>query len=76
MAKTLCDWPKGDIQKHTDKLLKLVRDPRFFCRRYARVANTPKVLCKPRRLLGTAPAAGNANRPDRRFKKSMSQSRE
>jgi hypothetical protein len=76
MAKTLCDWSKGDIQKHTEKLLKLVRDPHFFCRRCARVASTPKVLCKPRKLPGTAPATGNANRPDRRFKESISESRE
>lgn len=37
MAKTSCDCSKGDIQKHADKLLELVRDPRFSCRRPARV---------------------------------------
>ena len=37
MAKTSCDYSKGDIQKHADKLLELVRDPRFSCRRPARV---------------------------------------
>ena len=50
MAKTLCDWSKRDISKHPDKLLELVDPPRFFCRRCARVANIPKVLCKPSRL--------------------------
>jgi hypothetical protein len=50
MAKTLCDWSKGDIRKHADKLLELVNQPRYYCRRCARVANTPKVLCKPSRL--------------------------
>lgn len=50
MAKTLCDWSKRDLEKHADKLLKLVRDPAFYCRKCARVANTSKVLCKPRKL--------------------------
>ncbi len=59
MAKTLCDWSKGDIERRAGKLLKLVREPRYFCRRCARVANTPKVLCKPRRLPENAPDAGS-----------------
>ena len=50
MAKTLCDWSKRALEKRADKLLGLVRDPRYYCRRCARVANTPKVLCKPRKL--------------------------
>lgn len=50
MAKTLCDWSKHDLEKKADKLLKIVRDPRFYCRRCARVAHKSKVLCKPRRL--------------------------
>jgi hypothetical protein len=56
MAKTLCDWSKGKIEKHADKLLELVLDPSFFCRNCARVANTPKVLCEPRRLPAVAPS--------------------
>jgi hypothetical protein len=43
MAKTLCDWSKRDLEKHADKLLLLVRDPRYYCRKCARVANTPKL---------------------------------
>ncbi|HEY5705546.1 MAG TPA: hypothetical protein VIS96_08240 [Terrimicrobiaceae bacterium] len=50
MTKTLCEWSKRDIEKRSDKLLELVAEPRFFCRKCARVANTPKVLCKPRTL--------------------------
>jgi hypothetical protein len=50
MAKTLCDWSKGDIRKHADKLSQLVDRPRFLCCKCARVANTPEILCKPRRL--------------------------
>lgn len=50
MAKTLCDWSKKDLEKKAGKLLELVRDPNYYCRRCARVANTSKVLCKPRKL--------------------------
>lgn len=50
MAKTLCDWSKKDLEKRANELAKLVRDPAWYCRKCARVANTPKVLCKPRKL--------------------------
>jgi hypothetical protein len=75
MAKTLCDWSKSKIERHAHKLLELVREPSFFCRKCARVANTSKVLCEPRRLPGTAPLR-NAKGLDRRFMESTSESRE
>lgn len=50
MAKTLCDWSKGDIEHHADKLARLVETPTYYCRKCARVANTPKILCKAHRL--------------------------
>ena len=62
MAKTLCDWSRGKIEKHADRLLELVREPSVFCRKCARVANTAKVLCEPRRLPAALPekeAAGS-----------------
>jgi hypothetical protein len=50
MGKTLCDWSKKDLEKHADELAKIVRDPRFYCRKCARSAHSSKVLCKPRKL--------------------------
>jgi len=50
MAKTLCDWKKKDFEKKEDKLLKILQDPKFFCRRCGRVAASSKVLCKPKKL--------------------------
>lgn len=47
MSKTLCDWSKRDIEDEIDKLRALTKHPTYFCRKCARVANTPKVLCKP-----------------------------
>ncbi|HEY5895578.1 MAG TPA: hypothetical protein VIT91_20345 [Chthoniobacterales bacterium] len=50
MANTLCDWSKHDIEKSVHKLAALVRNPQFYCRKCARVANTPDVLCKAKHL--------------------------
>ncbi len=50
MAKTLCDWSKRDIEKKAEKLYSLVIDPKFICRKCARVANQYQVLCKPKRM--------------------------
>lgn len=47
MPKTLCEWTKRDLEKHTDKFYELVRNPRYYCNKCACVANTSKVLCKP-----------------------------
>ena len=47
MAKTLCDWSKTDIKERAEELLAITREPTFFCRKCARVANQPRVLCKP-----------------------------
>lgn len=47
MAKTLCDWSKSDIKERAAELLSLTRDATYFCRKCARVANDPRVLCKP-----------------------------
>ncbi len=46
MAETLCDWSKSDIKERAAELYLLTRDPRYFCRKCARVSNDPKVLCK------------------------------
>lgn len=61
MAKTLCDWSKKDLEKHGDRLAALVRDPRWYCRKCARVANVTKVLCKPRRLPGADPVLADVS---------------
>ena len=50
MAKTLCDWSKKDLERKPEKLSLLVTDARFYCRKCARSANTPKVLCKAAKL--------------------------
>lgn len=61
MAKTLCDWKKKEIRDHLPELEALIRNPRFLCRKCARVANTSKVLCKPMRAF----RGEQAENPDR-----------
>jgi hypothetical protein len=46
MAKTLCDWKKHEIVDDIDELMRLVHDPRYVCRKCARVAHSEKHLCK------------------------------
>ena len=48
--KTLCDWSEKDIAKKLDELAALVAEPRFACRKCARVANKKGALCKAEKL--------------------------
>jgi hypothetical protein len=50
MAETLCDWSKHEIRERAAELHGLTREPTLFCRKCARVANKPRVLCKPERF--------------------------
>jgi hypothetical protein len=63
MPKTLCDWSKSDIEKHTDKLRALTANPLYYCRKCARVASTSDVLCKGKRFPHTHPKS-EADSPD------------
>jgi hypothetical protein len=47
MAKTLCEWSKHEILEETEKLMQIVCDPHFVCRKCARAAHRDKHLCKP-----------------------------
>lgn len=47
MAKTLCEWSRHEILEETGKLIEVVCDPRFVCRKCARAAHRAKHLCKP-----------------------------
>jgi hypothetical protein len=47
MSKTLCEWSKHEILEETEELARIVRDPRFVCRKCARAAHKDKHLCKP-----------------------------
>jgi hypothetical protein len=45
--KQLCKWKEDDISKKLDKIITIVSDPRFVCRKCGRVADKKKWLHKP-----------------------------
>lgn len=48
--KEICKWSEKRIDKHWDKLKKIVAEPRHICRDCGRVANEDQWLCKPEKL--------------------------
>jgi len=47
---SLCELDTKDIKKLEKKLIPLIREPRFYCRKCARVCLDKDYLCKPVRL--------------------------
>jgi len=45
--KHLCDLNKKGYDKVAEKVVLLVNDPRFICKKCLRVANSDERLCKP-----------------------------
>ncbi|MBK1832258.1 hypothetical protein JIN77_16085 [Verrucomicrobiaceae bacterium R5-34] len=45
-VKSLCKWKEKDIAKRIDLLTAITEEPKFACKKCARVANTKKALCK------------------------------
>ena len=64
MSRTLCEWKKHEIAEETVALAKIVRDPRFVCRKCARAAHKDKYLCKPMPLPEEAEVSQHDNDDD------------
>ncbi|MBN2637500.1 MAG: hypothetical protein JXR65_00260 [Bacteroidales bacterium] len=45
--KTFCDFSKDEIRENLEEIILLVNEPRYICRKCARVSNTGDHLCKP-----------------------------
>lgn len=50
ITKPLCRWDKDDIKDHIKQLRKIVAEPRYVCRKCARVSKKEEYLCKPEEL--------------------------
>jgi predicted nucleic acid-binding Zn ribbon protein len=52
MAKnpTLCKYSKEEIKDQMDILRKLVKDPRYICKKCARASHDDERLCKPEKI--------------------------
>ena len=46
----LCDWERCDIEKDIATLVSLIHNPKYVCKKCARVSNTESVLCKSLRI--------------------------
>lgn len=46
----LCALKKSDIEKHTKKIMKIVKKPHFICTKCARVAKEKEFLCYPTKM--------------------------
>jgi hypothetical protein len=49
MGDTICSWKKTELK--AKYLLKVVNQPKFFCKECGRVANKKKYLCDPKKLV-------------------------
>jgi len=48
--RSLCKWKSDHIWEDFDQLRKIVRKPKYVCRKCARSASKKKWLCKPTAL--------------------------
>ncbi len=47
IKKTLCRLDKHDIEENIDDIASIVAEPKYLCRKCARVATKKKYLCSP-----------------------------
>ncbi|MGM0770864.1 MAG: hypothetical protein ACQESU_04565 [Halobacteriota archaeon] len=50
MAKNMCTWNKDDIKENEEAFRKIVKKPKYFCKKCGRVAKDDDLLCKPKKL--------------------------
>jgi hypothetical protein len=46
-TKTMCKYKKEKIEENLETLKQIVKNPKYICRKCARVAKEEKYLCKP-----------------------------
>jgi hypothetical protein len=48
--KTLCDLDKKEIEKRLEEVTNIILNPKYMCRKCARVSAKKDYLCKPQRI--------------------------
>lgn len=48
--KHMCSWKKKELNEKLESFKKIIKIPKFFCRKCGRVAKSDKYLCKPEKL--------------------------
>jgi hypothetical protein len=54
IKKTLCKLDKHDIEESIDIIVSIISEPKFICRKCARVAKNKKYLCQPIKIKSSA----------------------
>lgn len=51
MAKTLCKRVKEDyLKENLKEYIKMVKEPKYICKKCGRVAENEEMLCKPKKM--------------------------
>lgn len=51
MAKTLCKRVKEDyLKENLKEYIKMVKEPKYICKKCGRVAEKEETLCKPKKM--------------------------
>ena len=51
MAKTLCKLVKDDyLKENLKEYIKMVKEPKYICKKCGRVAEKEGMLCKPKKM--------------------------
>ena len=48
--KTLCDFSKSDFEKHPKEFMKVIKNPKYICKKCLRASSDKDLLCKPSKM--------------------------
>lgn len=49
--KEICEWSKDDIKKHFGRLVEIVSQPDYICKKCGRAASDEHYLCKAKKII-------------------------
>ncbi len=48
--KTFCDFSKKEMEKYDEEIRKLLKEPKYFCKKCLRASSDKNYLCKPEKI--------------------------